>query len=309
MTWDDGSPHLRELAPGVLGYLQPTGGWMVNNCGVVTDAAGDVLLIDTTSTEKRTRALLAATAGVATRPPRFAVNTHHHPDHTYGNGCLPATTVVVGHRLARDGVLRAGLAATAEIAADYGELTVRAPELTFTDGLTLHLADFAVDLITMGPAHTPGDVAVWLPSQRVLFAGDLVTSGSHPMFLEGSMHGFRTALTRLRALDPVALLPGHGPACVGDDVARVLDELIAYVDWTAELATSSRADGLTPLEAARRVAGDDPYRDWSEGERVVGNLTRAYVELTDYRPDVPLTVPGLMAAMVELNGGPIASHA
>ena len=88
---------------------------MVNNCGVVTDGSGDALLVDTTSTEKRNRALLAEVAGVADRGPRIAVNTHHHPDHTYGNGFLPASTTIIGHHLCREGVLRAGLKATEEL--------------------------------------------------------------------------------------------------------------------------------------------------------------------------------------------------
>ena len=52
--------------------------------------------------------------------PRIAVNTHHHPDHTYGNGFLPRTTTIIGHHLCREGVLRAGLKATEELPADYG---------------------------------------------------------------------------------------------------------------------------------------------------------------------------------------------
>ncbi len=115
MTWDDGSAYLEELAPGVYAYVQPDGGWMVNNCGVVTDGSGDAVLVDTTSTEKRNRALLAEVAGVAARDPKIAVNTHHHPDHTYGNGFLPASTTIVGHHLCREGVLRAGLEATHEL--------------------------------------------------------------------------------------------------------------------------------------------------------------------------------------------------
>ena len=40
MTWEDGTSYLEELAPGMFAYVQPDGGWMVNNCGVVTDAVG-----------------------------------------------------------------------------------------------------------------------------------------------------------------------------------------------------------------------------------------------------------------------------
>ncbi|MFT4265168.1 MAG: MBL fold metallo-hydrolase [Nocardioides sp.] len=311
MSWTDGDAYLDEVAPGIYAYVQPHGGWMVNNCGVITDGSGDTVLVDTTSTERRNRALLAEIAGVGANDPRIAVNTHHHPDHTYGNGFLPASTTIIGHHGCREGVLRAGLAATRELLADYGDLSVRPPDVTFADALTLHLDEFPVELIAMGPAHSTNDVGVWLPEQRVMFAGDLAFSGGHPIFMEGSMLGFRAALDRMRALDPVALVPGHGPACRGEEVARVLDELTAYVDFVAALARDSHAAGLTPLEAAQKsqASGDSPYRDWPEGERVVCNLHRAYVELTDDEPARPLSIPQLWPEMVALAGGPIETHA
>lgn len=281
---------------------------MVNNCGVITDGSRDSVLVDTTSTEKRNRALLAEVAGIGANDPKIAVNTHHHPDHTYGNGFLPASTTIVGHTLCREGVLRAGLAATAELPADYGNLVVRPPDVTFSDRLTLHLNEFPVELITMGPAHSTNDVAVWLPSQKVVFAGDLAFSGGHPIFMEGSMHGFRSALSAMLDLGPVALVPGHGPACRDDEVPRVIGELMAYVDRIAEVAQQSYAAGLTPLEGAIKYR-TDIYPDWPEAERVVCNLHRAYVELTDYEPPLPLRIPNLWPEMVALNGGPIVSHA
>src|SRR3954468_2940785 len=247
MTWDDGDAYLQELAPGVHGYVQPDGGWMVNNCGVITDGSGDAVLVDTTSTEKRNRALPAEVAGVSARDPKIAVNPPPPPDHTYGNGFLPATTTIVGHHLCRAGVLRAGLAATKELPADYGDLVVRPPDVTIDSDIAIHLDEFAVELKIMGPAHSTNDVGVWLPDQKVMFAGDLAFSGGHPIFLEGSMIGFREATRRMRALEPAALLPGHGPACRGDEVGRVLDALEGYVGWIEELALTSYAAGLTPL--------------------------------------------------------------
>lgn len=310
MTWDDGTAYLEEMAPGVFAYVQPDGGWMVNNCGVITDAAGDAVVVDTTSTERRNRAFLAEVAGVSARDPRIAVNTHAHPDHTYGNGFLPPATTIIGHHLCRAGVLRAGLAATHELPADYGDLVVRPPDVTIDSDLTLHLADFPVELKVMGPAHSTNDVGVWLPEQRVMFAGDLAFSGGHPIFMEGSMLGFRAATRRMRDLAPEVLLPGHGPVCRGDDVARVLDELEAYVEWISGVATSSYGAGLSPLEAAQKALSDSPYRDLPESERVVCNLHRAYAELTDHVPTGPLNIPSLWPEMVALNGGrPIETHA
>lgn len=309
MSWDDGTPYVDRLADGVYAYVQPDGGWMVNNCGVVVDAAGSAVLVDTTSTERRNRAVLAEVAKVSTGAPRAVVNTHHHPDHTYGNGFLPAETVVIGHDKCRDEVLLAGLEATRVITTpDYGDLVLRPPQITFGDRMTLHLDGFPVELEHVGRAHTSNDVVVWLPEQKVLFAGDLAFAGGQPFVLEGSLSGFRTAVARMRALGAEVLAPGHGPVCRGEEVGALLDRLDAYLGYVLEVARAGLADGLTPLETARRYR-DNPYAGWAETERFVGNLHRAYCELQGHPLDTRLSVPSVWPDMVAFHGGPIACHA
>jgi cyclase len=314
MTWDNGAPYVEELARssdgGMYGYVQPDGGWMVNNCGVVVDSAGTAVLVDTTSTEKRNRQVLAAVAEVSVGSPRAVVNTHHHPDHTYGNCFLPPETVVIGHEKCREMVLRAGLEATRVITApDYGDLTLRPPEITFADRLTLHLDGFPVELRAVGQAaHTSNDVYVWLPDQKVLFAGDLAFNGGQPFVLEGSIAGFREALRQMRDLDAEVLLPGHGPVCRGDDVPRLLDDLDAYLAYVQDVAAATHAEGLTPLEAAQKHR-DNEYESWAESERFVGNLHRAYAALDGNPEDPTLNVPRVWPDMVAFHGGPIACHA
>ena len=206
-------PYLEEVADGAWAYVQPDGGWLVNNTGLVVGPGGSSVLVDTSSTERRTRAFLAEVSARTTRAPLALVNTHHHPDHTYGNGFLPASTLVIGHELCRTEVLAAGLEATRVITEpDYGELTVRPPDLTFTDRLTFHLDDeVPVELHHLGPAHTTNDVVVLLPESRVVYAGDLAFVGGQPFVLEGSVAGFLRALDGLRAMQPEVLVPGHGP--------------------------------------------------------------------------------------------------
>jgi cyclase len=310
MSWDDGHPYVDELTKGVYAYVQPDGGWMVNNCGVVVDGRGTAVLVDTTSTERRNRAVLAEVARVSTGSPRAVVNTHHHPDHTYGNGFLPAETLVIGHEKCRDEVLQAGLEATRVITApDYGDLTLRPPELTFDDRMTLHLDDFPVELRHVGgPAHTTNDVLVWLPEQRVLFTGDLAFNGGQPFVLEGSIGGLRSAVAQMQALAPEVLLPGHGPVCRGDDVQRLLGALDDYLVYVQQVAAASYAEGLSPLEAAQKNR-DNPYQDWAETERFVGNLHRAYSELAGRPVETRLRVPDVWPDMVAFHGGPIACHA
>jgi len=217
---------------------------------------------------------------------------------------------VIGHEKCREMVLAAGLEATNVITApDYGNLTLRPPEVTFNDRMTLHLEEFPVELRHVGgPAHTTNDVLVWLPEQKVLFAGDLAFNGGQPFVLEGSIRGFRSAIAQMQELAPDTLAPGHGPVCHGEDVATLLASMDAYLGFVQDVATESYPAGLTPLEAAQKHR-DNPYSDWAETERFVGNLHRAYSELAGNPADTRLTVPSVWPDMVTFHGGPIPCHA
>src|ERR671918_2303351 len=161
-------PELVEVIPGVFAYIQPDGSWMINNTGVIADPDGAYILVDTTSTEARNRALLESVEKISPDAPRALVNTHHHGDHTFGNWLLPAQTPIIGHVTCREDVLAAGLIAAHVLTGpDYGHLEARPPDVTFTDAMTLHLGDRPVELIHVGPAHTRSDVLVWLPQERV----------------------------------------------------------------------------------------------------------------------------------------------
>jgi cyclase len=295
------SPELSELAPGVLAYIQPDGSWMVNNTGAVVGRSG-VVLIDTTSTERRNRALLAAVGEHAGGlPVRAAVNTHHHGDHTYGNWLLPAGVPIIAHRRCRDEVLRAGLVARALFpTADYGHVELAPPTLTFERSVTLHVDETRVELLFVGPAHTLGDVIAWLPDRGVVFTGDLVFHGGHPFLAEGCLANYPEALERVRGLGAQVLVPGHGPLAAPD----VLDSMLDYAQWLTALARDGFAAGQEPLEVALR-ADLKRFATWSEPERLVGNLARAYSELRGEPWGTPLDLPAVARDMMEFNGGPL----
>lgn len=172
MTVD--KPYLVQPAPGVYAYVQPDGGWCLNNAGFVSDG-GRTLLIDTAATERRALALREAVAAAGVPLPRTVVNTHHHGDHTYGNGVFAPEALVLGHDNARTEQLAAGH--QLEMiwpATDFGAIDITAPDLTYSDRMTLHVGETEVRVIHPGVAHTTGDSIVWLPRQRVVFTGDLV---------------------------------------------------------------------------------------------------------------------------------------
>jgi len=310
MSWDDGTPYVDELAPGLYAYVQPTGGWMVNNTGIVVDDAMRAVLVDTAATEARNRAILADVARLSEGIPRVLVNTHHHPDHVYGNCFLPDETVVVAQDRCRELVLRAGTKAMEELTEpDYGDVTIRPPEVTFSERMTVHAEGFPIELISAGPAHTTNDVLVWLPQQRVLFAGDLAFNGGQPVFLDGSAAGFVRALDRIRALEPEVMAGGHGPTTRGDEVPRLLDDLQRYAQFVQHLATEGVTAGRSPLETAL-AHRDNPYSGWAETERLVANLHRAYFEVSPEAVDAGrLAIPFVWSDMEAFHGGRIVSHA
>ncbi|MGW0466479.1 MBL fold metallo-hydrolase [Streptomyces sp. NPDC003027] len=302
MTSTTGTPRLEEVAEHVHAYIQPDGGWCLNNAGLIT-ADGDSALIDTAATERRARALREAALTVGPAP-RVVVNTHSHGDHTFGN-CLFPEAVVVGHAGTRTEMEQVGLHLTGlwpEVC--WGEISVAPPTLTYESRLTLHVGPVRAELRNMGTAHTVNDTVVWLPEQRVLFTGDLVMSGVTPFFPMGSLSGSLAAIRELAALDPVTVVTGHGPVAGPE----VLAEAERYLLWIRELAQQGEEAGLTPLEVARET-DPAPWLHLLDPERLVPNLHRAYAELRGAVPGSPIDMGALFQEMIEYRGGAPVCHA
>jgi cyclase len=292
------APVLTEIAAGVHAYVQPDGGWCVNNAGVLVGHDG-VVVIDTVATRSRAERLRDTIDRLGAGPVHTVVNTHSHGDHTFGNAMFGPSATVVAHTLARTEMAAAGLGLTALWPdVDWGDVRLRLPMVTFDDRLTLHVGDRRVELVHVGPAHTTNDVVAWLPDDGVLFAGDVVLSGCTPFHLMGSVEGTLRALVRLRALAPDLVVSGHG-ALSGPEV---FDRTESYLNWIQELARDGVRSGLTPLDVARD-ADLGVFGDLLDGERIVGNLYRAYSELRGDPLGAPLDVAAVFGEMVRFNGG------
>jgi cyclase len=288
-----------EVADGVYAYVQPDGSWWLNNTGFVRGDS-DVVAIDATSTERRTRSLLAAIEQHAAAPVRTLVNTHHHGDHTNGN-CLFTDASVVGHRNCRAGV-RAQVVGGLEAvfgAVDWGELEIRPPAVVFDDRLDLYAGDRVVELHYIGtPAHTTGDVMAWLPDDGVLFAGDLVFNGGTPFVLMGSVVGAIEACERVRAFGATTIVPGHGEVCG----LQAVDDVERYLHFVRDVAVRAVDAGQTALDAARQT-DLGAFAELHDRERIVGNLHRAMFELGGAERGAAIDVLAAFGDMLTYNGG------
>lgn len=314
------SPHDHELAPPVLrevddgihAYIQPDGSWWINNTGLLVGHRG-AMSIDSCATERRTRAYLDAITERTDRPVRTLVNTHHHGDHTHGNWLFPGATVVA-HERTREEVIAAGRPNWPGVwetpdggAIEWGEIQIEPPFLTYTDRVTLWLDDLRCEVRHVGvAAHTTNDSIVWIPERSVLFAGDLLFNRGTPFLVMGSIAGaIRVCEEVLAPLGARTIVPGHG------EVAGpgLVDEVLGYLRFIADVARRGHEAGLPPLDAARET-DLGPYAAWLDPERIVGNLHRAYAELDGAEPGARIDVPAAVMDMVAYNGGrPLSCYA
>jgi glyoxylase-like metal-dependent hydrolase (beta-lactamase superfamily II) len=156
-----------------------------------------------------------------------------------------------------------------------------------------------VHLIHVGPAHTAGDLIVHLPELRVVFAGDVLFRSCTPIGWEGTYERWMGALDDIVALDPQVIVPGHGPLCDAAG-AREMREYLAFVK-----AESRRFfdQGLPALDAAKRI-DLGPYAGWTQPERLIFNVERAYREFRGEPFDSPIDITAMFRGMHELRHDP-----
>jgi cyclase len=284
---------LHELGDSLYAYLQPNGGWGWSNAGLICQGE-DSLLVDTLFdgrlTERMLRAMRQATS--AAKRIDTLVNTHANGDHCYGNQLVAEARIVASARTAAEmsELPPAAFAALAEQAPNMGAvgeffldcfgqfdftgLELVLPDETFAGELTLRVGSREVRLIEVGPAHTRGDTLVHLPAERVLFSGDILFHGAHPIAWAGPVSNWIAACERILAMDLEVIVPGHGPLADSSAVT----ELKAYFEYLYEQAGGLHAQGLSPVQAARALAMDR-WADWGERERLAVNLASIFREL------------------------------
>jgi glyoxylase-like metal-dependent hydrolase (beta-lactamase superfamily II) len=243
------------------------------------------------------------------------VNTHANGDHCWGNALVRDAQIIASRRGAAEmaelppslmvkldkvarlsmrlGVLgdglgwlagKLGIELLASVIEIFGEFEFEGIELvlptrTFDDALSLQVGDKRVELIEVGPAHTKGDVIVHVPEDRVVYCGDILFIGGHPIVWEGPVSNWIAACERIEAMDVDAIVPGHGPLTDKAGVRRVH----AYLSYIHDQARQRYDAGMGVFEAAKDISLTDSAQ-WGEAERIVVNVDTLYREFSGAGP-------------------------
>lgn len=260
----------REVADGVYAVLTPTRelpnpqnkGWNSNSAFVVTGAG--VLVFDTGSSQTIGRALRRAIAEVTDQPVRWVVISHAHGDHWLGTAAFPGAEIIatpeVAARIQSDGE---GWVRTFQRMTEgaTGDSAIVAPTTTVDEPTTRSFGSTVAALIPSGGAHSPGDLMVWLPQQRVLLAGDVVYADRMPSTFDADVRRWIEQLEHLQGLQPEVVVPGHG-----------------------ELTDAAGLERLRALLTDLWQAVQAGYEAGKQGYEMVPEVQRA---LAEYRPHYP----------------------
>ena len=309
---------LHDLGNGAWAYLQPDGSWGWSNAGLIVDGE-ETMLVDTLFDFKATAAMLAEMRGAVPKAETIdtLVNTHSNGDHTFGNKLAGAGEIVSSRICAEEMAERppenlASLMRNADKLGEGGHFLYEAmgpakfnfeeideyvlPTRTFENELKMKVGDKEVQLFNVGPAHTGGDVLVYVPGDRTVFTGDILFNEGHPVIWEGPIANWVRACDMMLDWDLETVVPGHGAIC-GKDGIRKMKQYLLYLDVEARKRYDA---GMEVEEAALDISMTD-FEGWFDAERIVINLHTLFGEYAGERPSFDrIKLFGMMARYAKM---------
>lgn len=242
------------------------------------------MVIDALASPRQGRQLVQSIRRITRKPIKWLVLTHHHPDHHFGAVVFRKLGAkIIAHP---DRRVLASEAGEDALVADWVRVVgldamrgfefADIPDLAVTQAYTLGIGGRTLVISHPAAAHSAGDLMVWLPQERVLFAGDLLVEDGVTMVVDGNSRELLKALTNIDSLHPLVVVPGHGgiPARPANLVARTR----SYISSLQAEMRSALERGVSMGRALRSLPPADQTRPVSLNSRRRRNALRVYLE-------------------------------
>jgi cyclase len=236
-------------APFMTHQLKSTVYWIEGGGGNSTVIIGDkgVIVVDAKTTPDQGKELLADIAKITPKPVTTVILTHSDGDHVNGLAAFPAGITIIAQANNKK-EQEAALAAGGRGAPPAGHLPTRVvsknKENVKIDGVKLELLHWA-------PAHTSGDLVVYLPDQRIVATGDIIAGNGDPLIhreKNGSSEGWITTVKGIVGLDADVFVSGHGNTQTKADIQNRLAAVTAKREKIKELVAQGKS--LDEIRAA-----------------------------------------------------------
>ena len=218
---------------------------------------------------------------------RYLINTEPHGDHFSGNYFFEGT--IIAHEGTRQAILNASVEqfmedlkrSSPESLALVKDFEYRPPSITFTGELGIHLGDHSFQLINL-PGHTPYEVAVFIPEERVVFTSDNVFCRVQAFLHQALPYEWLDSLKCIEQMDADFVVPGHGEVCD----RSYIPEMSAFIQEWIGAIKEAIDEGLSVEEAQEQISFLDRY-PMDNGIESMGkvvqqwNVARLYEVLRD----------------------------
>jgi len=237
----DKTISFEELGPGLYGYTAEGD----PNSGVVIGDEG-VLVVDAQATPRMAEDVIARIRTITDKPVTHLVLSHYHAVRVLGAAGYPGAQIIASD-VTREMIVERG---QQDMDSEIGRFPrlfrgkesvpgLTWPHLTFHKRMTLWMGGREVQIIHAGRSHTAGDTIVWLPKEKVLFAGDIVEFGATPYCGDAHFADWPATLAGLKALGAERLVPGRGRSLIG--AAEVNEGIEGTAAFTSDLFAIARA--------------------------------------------------------------------
>ncbi|BDX05478.1 MBL fold metallo-hydrolase [Planctobacterium marinum] len=199
-------------------------GWNSNSHFVVTDEG--VLVIDSGSSEAIGRQIIATVKTVTHQPIRWLVNSHSHADHWLGNGAFKTLNVEIIATESSAIQMQADASFVVEAfnrltEGQTGNSAIVIPEQQLQAQQSRTLGSLTIEFLMANDGHSPGDILIWLPQEKVIIGGDVLSSDWLPIMTHhGDLAGLISSLDSVLQLQPSVVLTGHGAVTDASSIVR-----------------------------------------------------------------------------------------
>jgi len=212
---------------------------------------------------------------------KYTLNTHHHVDHTTGNFFFSGP--LIAHEITREAfsmpLSKVAGSERVEEAEKIGQGTmgyirllvgehdpeslplldseryqIKIPSVTFTERLNIYVGDHAIQLFHM-PGHTEGHIGIYIPQEKVFFAGDNFCNGTQPSMAHSFPLQWVESLRRMEAMDVRIVVPGHGEISDLSEVVRFRQ----FIEVCIEMTREAMKKGIPKEEATDQLSFEDLY--------------------------------------------------